>query len=174
MQSWQQFYEMIGGAGATLLGLLFVSVSLNAEQILGPMHKHSKRLAEQAFQNYLAVLLISLVVVFPGLSPISLGSSLLWMAGIWGAWAVARALPSIARPVPGQSWSGPARRYLATVAGFGMLVYEAAQMVYAKADHPEFIAIGAMMLLLSATIISWELLIRIAEDRYRERGAPSP
>ncbi len=41
MQSWQQFYEMIGGAGATLLGLLFVSVSLNAEQILGPTHKHS-------------------------------------------------------------------------------------------------------------------------------------
>lgn len=174
MQPWQQFYEMIGGAGATLLGLLFVSVSLNAEQILGPTHKHSKRLAEQAFQNYLAVLMVSLITVFPGLGPITLGSSLLWMSGIWGLWAIVRAVPSLLHPVPGQSWRGSARRYAATLAGFGLLVYESVRMVYAKDDQPELIAIGTMLLLVSATIISWELLIRIAEDRYRERGSPSP
>jgi hypothetical protein len=171
MQSWQQFYEMMGGAGATLLGLLFVSVSLNAEQILGPEHKHSKRLAEQAFQNYLAVLLISLVVVFPGLGPISLGSSLIWMAGIWGLWAIARALPSITQPVPGQSWFRSARRYLPTVVGFALLVYESIMMINGKNDHPEYIAVGALLLLVSATIISWELLIRIAEDRYKARSS---
>ncbi len=83
MQGWHDFYEMIGGAAATLLGLLFVSVSLNAEIILGPAHRHSKRLAEQAFQNYLCVLLVSLLVAFPGISMLSLGNAMFWATVVW-------------------------------------------------------------------------------------------
>jgi hypothetical protein len=67
MKEWLEFYSVIGGSAATLLGLLFVAVSMNAAAILGKAHENSKRLAEQAFQNYLAVMLVSLLAIFPTL-----------------------------------------------------------------------------------------------------------
>ena len=36
MQPWTQFYATIGTAAATLLGLLFVVVSINVSAALGP------------------------------------------------------------------------------------------------------------------------------------------
>lgn len=170
MQTWQEFYELLGGAAATLLGLLFVSVSLNAETILGPAHVHSKRLAEQAFQNYLAVLMVSLVAVYPNMGPISLGYTLLWLAGIWGVWAVTRALPSIRERLHG-SWYAAMRRYISTLVGFGMLIYAGARMSSEAAYHADYVALGAMALLLSATLVSWDLLIKIAQEKFRPPGA---
>jgi hypothetical protein len=167
MQSWQQFYEMLGGAAATLLGLLFVSVSLNAETILGPAHKHSKRLAEQAFQNYLAVLMVSLFAAYPEMGPVSLGYTLIWVAGIWGAWAVSRVVPSLAEHRDTPSF-GSARRYLATLTGFGVLVYGGWRMISEKSYHADYIAIGAIILLVSATVVSWDLLIKLAQEKYRD------
>ena len=35
MQAWSSYYATIGGAAATLLGLLFVAVSVNASAALG-------------------------------------------------------------------------------------------------------------------------------------------
>jgi hypothetical protein len=68
MQGWLEFYAVTAGAAATLLGLLFVAVSINATVILGEAREDSKRLVEQAFQNYLAVLLVSLLAIVPALT----------------------------------------------------------------------------------------------------------
>ncbi|HEY4943412.1 MAG TPA: hypothetical protein VII56_18425 [Rhizomicrobium sp.] len=169
MQGWHEFYEMIGAAAATLLGLLFVSVSLNADVILGPAHAHSKRLAEQAFQNYICVLLVSLLVIFPGMSLISLGNSILWMTTMWGAWVVYRMYHVVAGPLSGESRTRSLRRYLPTFLGFGALVYAAARITLKQGDYTDWIAGGAIALLIAATIMSWELLIRIAEEKYAAR-----
>ncbi len=165
MQAWEQFYEMLGGVSATLLGLLFVSVSINAETILGPAHTHTRHLAEQAFQNYLMVLIISLLIVIPTMRPASLGQSLLWMAGLWGVWAVARAARSL-NSVGREGWFKHVRRYAVTLTGFGLLIYAGLQLLNGATTTPDNVAIGAMVLLLSATIVSWELLIKLAQERY--------
>jgi hypothetical protein len=60
MQVWFGFYAVAGGAAATLMGLLFVAVSINAAAILNEARGHLQRLAEQAFQNCATVLLVSL------------------------------------------------------------------------------------------------------------------
>ena len=169
MQAWNQFYEMIGGAAATLLGLLFVSVSLNAETILGAEHKHSRRLAEQAFQNYLAVLVVSLLVVMPGITSVSLGYTLIWVCASWCVWAAVRMGQAARQIQAGGSRIGPLRRYVTTLAGFGLLIYAAYLMVSGSHDYTGYIAPGVMLLLISATIVSWDLLIKLAEGRYGRR-----
>ncbi|HEX4302809.1 MAG TPA: hypothetical protein VHZ78_08445 [Rhizomicrobium sp.] len=169
MQTWTTFYEMLGGAAATLLGLLFVSVSLNAEAILGAAHQHTKRLAEQAFQNYLCVLLISLLVCFPGMRPASLGQSVLWTTGIWAFWVVSRIYLVLTGPVADESRIRSLRRYITTFIGFGALICGGVMLLLGQGDYTDFIGIGAILLLISATVVSWELLIRIAERRYAPR-----
>lgn len=58
MQDWSGFYTA-AGAAATLLGLLFVAISINVES-LAQGHENSRRLAEQGFHNYFAVLVVAL------------------------------------------------------------------------------------------------------------------
>jgi hypothetical protein len=169
MQAWNQFYEMIGGAAATLLGLLFVSVSLNAETILGSEHKHSKRLAEQAFQNYLTVLIVSLLVVMPGITSVSMGYTLLSVCAIWSVWAIVRMIQAARHMPEGESRIGPLRRYISTLVGFGMLIYSAYLMMTGSHDYTGYTAAGVMLLIISATVVSWELLIKLAEGKYRRR-----
>ena len=157
---------MLGGAAATLLGLLFVSVSMNAEIILGSVHQQSRRLAEQAFQNYLAVLVVGLLVCLPSIGHESLGYTLLSISAVWSGWAAS----------PRQHLAQPHRsatRYVTScggisyLAGFGMIAYAAVDLVTGKGDQPTYIAVGAMLLLISATIASWELLTKVAEDKFR-------
>ena len=56
-------YAVIGAVDATLMGLLFVALSMNAVVALSRGPEGSRRLAEQAFENYLAVLMVSLLAL---------------------------------------------------------------------------------------------------------------
>jgi len=46
LNEWHDFYLLTGTAAATLLGLLFVAVTLNAEVILSGARPHIKKIAE--------------------------------------------------------------------------------------------------------------------------------
>jgi hypothetical protein len=169
MNAWHEFYDMIGGASATLLGLLFVSVSLNAEIILGAKNKHSKRLAEQAFQNYMGVLVVSLMVLIPNIADKDFGLSLLCVSLAWGLWVLVRAFQSILSHSGVFSRLVSLRRFLAPSVGFGILVYAGFEMSLGQSGFQGRIAAGVMVLLISATVVAWQLLIKIAEEKYASR-----
>lgn len=166
MASWHEYYQLVGSTAATLLGLLFVSMSLNAETILGENHRNSRRLAEQAFQNYLAVLFVSLMVFFPHVSPSGFAQAVLWISGIWGGLTVVRFVQVIFHPPVGYPEWNTLRRYLPSIAGFALLIIAGVEMLVAKQDESTTCAIAVMMMLLSATILSWDLLVQIAAEKY--------
>ena len=86
----QCFYGTVATAAAALLGLLFVVVSVDVSVALGPEEAVSRRLTEQAFQHYLAVMLVAFVALFPGISATTFGMvTLVTMAG-GSAWVVIR------------------------------------------------------------------------------------
>jgi hypothetical protein len=169
MVSQHEFYEMIGGAAATLLGLLFVSMSMNAEIILGPDHRHSRNLAEQAFRNYLAVLFLSLLTFFPHVTAESFGYTLLSVIAIWGSWAVIRAYQSMTMRDARESRVTILRRYVPSVAGYAAIACGGVLMITGGGYYDGLIAVGVMLLLISATILSWDLLVNIAEEKYGHR-----
>lgn len=90
MQSWSQFYATIGAAAAALLGLLFVAVSINAPAALGRDQVASRRLTEQAFQNYLAVMMVALLALFPDISTRTFGIVSVTATASWSLWVVIR------------------------------------------------------------------------------------
>jgi hypothetical protein len=162
LSTWFNFFEMIGGAAATLLGLLFVSVSVNAKRILSDEHRHSRRLAEQAFQNYLAILMVSLGSTIPRQSVWGFAIFIIGVIAVWAVWVVARVFSILRDRNERDSRFRLARRYTSSLIGFGLLVYAGADMALEHLDDLDLVAIGLIVLLTSATIVSWELLLAIA------------
>jgi hypothetical protein len=133
MQNWFGFYAVTGGAAATLLGLLFVAVSLNAAQILGAGRESPRRLAEQAFQNYSTVIVVSLLALFPDLTPTHFGLAVIGVTTASGVWVLVRLYFTVTTS------KGGARRYflrrqLGSLIGFALLLFSSATMLLSRGD----------------------------------------
>jgi hypothetical protein len=171
LQHWTQFYSVIGAASAALLGLLFVTISMNVKATLGPGQESSRRLAGQAFQNYLAVLMVSLLALYPDMSPATYGQVTLCVTGLWGFWVLVRIYQTAVRPVAADAEHRllTLRRHLASLIGFGILTVTAFRMATHMGDDFNWFASANIVLLISATTVSWEFLTKIAD-----RAEPSP
>jgi hypothetical protein len=166
MQIWFEFHSVMAGAAATLMGLLFVAVSINAPAILGEVHQNAKRLAEQAFQNYLAVLMVSLLALFPTLKPSELGACTLAVTAVWGAWVLVRLYLALTGPYEPGMRRHALRRQFSSFLGFGILIYAASRMASGVDDSRNMFAAATIVLLFSATTVSWQLLLKIAAAEF--------
>lgn len=162
MQAWFDFYAVIGAAAATLTGLLFVAMSMNASAALSKGPTGSRRLAEQAFENYLAVLMVSLLALFPDMTPLVFGRVTLLVTAGWTALVLVRLYQAAAEPSVHETRAVALRRHLSTMIGFGMLIYAAARMALDGKDVRDTLAAANIVLLFSATEKAWGLLNRIA------------
>jgi len=64
-EHWHEFFILAGTAGATLLGLLFVSVSLKTEVIMRSSERHLRSQAMSAFESLMFTMILSLVALTP-------------------------------------------------------------------------------------------------------------
>jgi hypothetical protein len=165
MQTWSGFYTVIGGASATLLGLLFVAVSINAAGILNEADGNSRRLAEQAFQNYVAVLSVSLLALFPSLTISEFGFVTLCVTAVSAIWVLVRLYLALIKPYERSSRLQSLRRQVISLAGLGMLIFAAARMALNKSDSRNLLAASTIILLVAATRGSWILLLMIAREK---------
>ena len=173
MQGWAQFYGVLAAVAATLLGLLFVSVSVNAASSLGKSRDTARRLSEQALQNYLATLLVALVALLPSISTNSLGLVTLCLTGLGGVFTLVRLLRLVARAPAGRRHV-TVRRYGASLLGFGMLIFSSVEMILGDDHHQNLFAASLIILLSSATMASWELLLTIARREISEAPGSDP
>jgi len=162
MQAWSTFYATIGAAAATLLGLLFVAVSVNASAALGSGDRLTSGMTEQAFQNYLAVLLVALLALFPAIPAAVFGYVILTALAGRAVWVGVRLVQMVAYRNPRQSLFFALRRHASSVIGFGLLIYSAARMALSWGENDNTLAAATVVLLFSAMTVSWELLRRIA------------
>jgi len=124
----------------------------------------SKRLLEQAFQNYLAVMLVAFLALFPGMSTVTFGLVTLLATATWSAWGVIRFCQTLVLHVKQRSWRYSLRRHISSGVGFGILLFAAFRMALGWDDSFNLFAAATLVLLFSATAVSWELLKRIAGE----------
>ncbi len=162
MQAWIAFYSVIGTAAATMTGLLFVALSMNAAAALSPGPEGSRRLAGQTFENYLAVLMVSLLALYPDMNRETFGWVTLSVTGSWASWVLIRLYQAASEPSIHESRLTAIRHHLSTLIGFGMLIYSAAALALHGPDPRNMLASATVVLLFSATEKAWGLLNRIA------------
>ena len=162
MQAWSTFYSVIGTAAAALMGLLFVVISVNAPETLGPGRDVSRRLAEQAFQNYLVVLIASLLALMPAMSTRTFAWVVLAVIAIWIAWVFIRIYQVLAGPGHLDTRLSNVRRHVPSLIGFGLVTYSALDMTLTQDDEHHLFASGTIVLLFAATAVSWQFLGAVA------------
>ena len=96
IELWHDFYLMVGTSAATLIGLLFVGLSINMDIIRREENVGFSALASQSFINFLFMLFIAITFLVPDQGPLGLGLPLLWMGG-FGVWTNARLLATTLR-----------------------------------------------------------------------------
>ena len=166
LAGWRDFYIAAGAAAATLVGLLFVGLSLHIKVVVS--HPDVRSLARATLTNFFVVLLVALVA----LAPTSTDKATMtgWMVGI--------ALASIAlvvRPtVDAMRMKRPRAfgtrvlfaRFLVSAlcyAALGVVAVVLAQGDYQAALNSIFVVV--LVMLVVAVRNTWDLLVTVAEKR---------
>ena len=175
MQAWRDYFIFARSIGATLLGLLFVATSLNAETILSGSYRHLKELAGQTYQNFILVVVVSLFFLFPGLSA-AWNFVLFGILGIYGiGWVTFRLSVVVRSPMREHHWTRVIRRMLPAAIACALLIY--AGFGASRADTAAVLAAlgsASILLLISGAATSWDLLVRVAEYRQRHVSDLAP
>jgi hypothetical protein len=168
--SWHDFYITMGTASASLIGLLFVALSLNLDAITADSRDDLRAFAEQAFNSFSSVLLIAVFFLVPEQSHGILGG-LYVLLGLIAGYRILRRAPAI--------WRGRSRDRLGAAAFWRFVLPTAATLGLAAAG------IGLMLgqpsalywlvtviigLLMSAARSSWDLLVKVGEARRAAKG----
>ena len=82
IKEWETFYLMVGTAAATLIGLLFVAVSIHIENFHRNTSTDLHYFAALTFNCFFYVLLMAILFLVPRLSPLKLGIPLLLLSGL--------------------------------------------------------------------------------------------
>jgi len=83
LHSWQNFYFMIGGAAAGLIGLMFVAVSLAINFINKEISPEARSFVTPSIVYFVSVLIVAGIMLVPTYAPISL-AAILFLAGAVG------------------------------------------------------------------------------------------
>jgi hypothetical protein len=83
LHSWQNFYFMIGGAAAGLMGLMFVALSLGTHLVNDATIASFPTFVTPSIVYFVSALLVSGVMLVPALTPPALGL-LLFLGGVVG------------------------------------------------------------------------------------------
>jgi len=161
---WHEFFVLAGTAGATLVGLLFVSVSLNTEIIMRSSEKHLRAQAMSAFESLLFVMILSLIALAPIGAPRLIGTMLI-MLGLIGA---ARAVGHVAGAGRGSKTAAAGfrqRRLILPVLAHVIIAWSGVDLLSKTQDAGFKPLVATLWLLITATRSAWELLVEVGEAK---------
>ena len=161
IKEWETFYLLTGTAAATLIGLLFVAVSLHIDTFQQRTSMEMHHFAALTFNCFFYVLLISILFLVPNLTPLGLGLPLLLLSGL----ALGNALIQQRRTRKAHT-----ARQEVIAAKFNVPILSLVVMVVASILILLQIPFGlyglivvVLLFLISASLNAWSLLIQAIE-----------
>lgn len=168
---WHDFYLLTVGAAATLLGLLFVVVSINLSLFTNPAHPQLRAEATDTFTCFLYLVLVSLIIVAPNPDPTSSGWALLIFSAV--ELVNTQRETGRARRLLRTGWRGYLLDLVPSVFCYvGMMVLAGAAIL----GHAQLVTDGWMIPLVAtflgtATGNAWDLMLRAGVVQGAARSA---
>ena len=164
LERWHDFFLLAGTAAATLLGLLFVSVSLKTEIIMRGSRTHLRAMAMSAFDSLLLATVLSLIALAPFSRPRLLGVMLLAVGIVWG---VRTLLHVIAASRGDASLEARAlrRRLVLPVAACAFIAWSGGEWFAGQRNAGLLLFAATLWLLITAVRSAWHLLSEVGEAK---------
>jgi hypothetical protein len=161
---WRDFQSVMAGAAATLLGLLFVAVSVRPALFGQDTHPEFLGLALKSLGLFVLVAMIALLFLMPEPHPSTIGGALLLM----GAISLFSSLPQLGsiHGLMRREWGifFFLRRVLLPTAGYGVLIVAGIGVLLGDAAWIDIVGWLQWVFLFTATYNTWDLLTHIAKQ----------
>ena len=166
LKEWHDFYILVGTAGATLLGLLFVAVSLGAGYLTEKNQSGTRTFMSPVVIHFTCVFFLSAVALIPSHQP-------KFLAALIGATALVGAV--ISTYITIQVIRTDMTNYIQDYLAYGLLpsiaylvLLAAALSIYLEKDFGLNALAGALLLLTIANIRNaWDLMLTMVRRHHR-------
>lgn len=160
VQEWQTFYATIAASSATLVGLLFVALSVNPEAWNRAKNSGITSLALQTFTTFLYVIGIALTFLVPRQAPPGVGLPLVLISLLGLRVTFAELIASRRGSGPQSGTRSTIRRAVLKIAAFALLAAIAVQVLWmGDAGILGLMVAPMIILLISASLNTWDLLV---------------
>jgi hypothetical protein len=166
LRSWNNFYFMAGGAAATLIGLLFVAVSLGATLVSADREAAINIFVTPILFYFISVMGIASLMLVPTDS-YTVVAGLLLCVGVYGLGRMAVIIHGMMQLSRGQALDHGHWKWHATIPGLSYVVIAGtAVWLWVMPTAPlSGLAFATVFLLLSGIWRSWDLVLWIAYQR---------
>jgi hypothetical protein len=165
VSGWHDFYILAGTASATLVGLLFVGLSLHLRIVVSS--SEVRGLARVTLANFGAVLFVALFVVIPEPQPAT--ASQLIGAGVVSLIVIAPSLLAAGRPREWTFEMSPiqrvrvALRFGLSAVSYLAIIVAGALLLSSPAAAFTWLAIATVLLLVMSLRNTWDLLVTVGD-----------
>lgn len=164
VSDWHDFYLLIGTAAATLVGLLFVALSLNLHKLRDENYNDVRILAYRTFYTFIYVLMVSGVLLIPHQTPLGIGLPLLLISGL-GLFNTARNIAYVRRGARSPGFRDVMRRFLTVAVSLVGLVVVALWVMAGNVTAFYWLTGVILGLLVFASENAWDMLMEMRETR---------
>jgi hypothetical protein len=158
VSGWETYYLLTGTAAATLIGLLFVAISVGRETVEAKAFRDLALFGALTFNCYFYVLVISILFLIPSLTRAALGLSLagLGLVALVGAFVQRRK----ARTIPTE-WFGAqlTGRFTVPLISLALVVLVGALVASGVEWSLYGLVVAVILLLASASQNAWALIM---------------
>jgi hypothetical protein len=164
LAEWHDFYAVVAGISATLIGLLFVALGLNPRIMADDGPAGMRLWSALTFHSFLIVLVIALVALIPDNSREAIAITLL-IIGVQGVFRVITDLRR-SRDDPDPRWTGRSAliRSLSPAIAYAMCWWLAVDLWQGDSDALGWLVVVVVLLLISAAGTCWDPLKAIGEQ----------
>jgi hypothetical protein len=163
IDSWHDFYHVIGDASAALIGLLFVSLSLNADVIIKKSNSDLLLLAGETFMSYFCVLMYAIIFLIPNQGPLGLGFPMLGINLLLLGVTIYRIRRIRKKQLKSLFMGGILHAFLVPAICFISVIVISISILLGMTEGLYWFVPIIIVLLLHSSINAWNLLLRLRE-----------
>lgn len=165
LQPWQNFYTLTGTAAATVMGLLFVSMSLNPSMMNAANRNHTRAWAGQTMNNLVSLLLLALLCMLPDLDIPAFALGLLALGGegiIRGLYRLKFAIS-----VSGEQWAlhHVLMRLVLPLAAYAIMILVGIDVLRGDAKAVDHLVWAVFLMVAGGAMTAWALLSELGALR---------
>lgn len=167
IEGWHDFYMLAGSAAATLLGLLFVAVSLHIDTIAKARKSGDViEFVQRTLSNFLVILAFAFVFTIPRQSPYGTGIPLL-LIGLLEMWRTVKLwkrfeFGSIEQRVL-DIGKFRSNLLIPNTVCYLALIFISVELLYENTNYLGWMTMVIIWLLIDASESAWVLMLRLAE-----------